>query len=66
MADSFSSGRIFERLPVELVSQLTGIYEIKGREKLYELQAPEILAALQKSAIIESTESSNRIEGVVA
>lgn len=66
MANSFSSGRVFAPLPNQLVRQLTAVYELKGKERLYEVQAPEILAALRKSAIIESTESSNRIEGVVA
>ena len=66
MPNSFASRRIFESLPAEVVGQLTAIYELKGREKLYHARAPEILAVLQKHAIIESTESSNRIEGVIA
>jgi Fic family protein len=66
MPNSFASQRIFESLTAEMVGQLTAIYELKGKEKLYHVRAPEILAALQKSAIIESTESSNRIEGVIA
>ena len=66
MLNSFRIGRAFEPLPNHLISQLTAIYELKGKEKLYQLQAPELLASLRNSAIIESTESSNRIEGVVA
>jgi len=66
MSNSFRSQRVLEPVPNQLIGQLTAIYEFKGREKLYQVQAPEILAALQSSAIIESTESSNRIEGVVA
>ncbi|MEK6373956.1 MAG: Fic family protein [Acidobacteriota bacterium] len=66
MANSFKSRRAFEPIPNHLIGQLTAIYEFKGKEKLYQVQAPELLAALQSSAIIESTESSNRIEGVVA
>ena len=66
MSNSFRSGRAFEAVPNHLIAQLTAIYEHKGKEKLYQVQAPELLAALQRSAIIESTESSNRIEGVVA
>jgi Fic family protein len=64
--NSFTSHRAFELLPNHLLGQLTAIYEFKGKERLYQVQAPELLAALQRSAIIESTESSNRIEGVVA
>ena len=66
MTNSFKSGRVFAPVPNQLIGQLTAIYELKGREKLYQVRAPELLAALQTSAIIESTESSNRIEGVVA
>lgn len=66
MSNSFTSQRAFGPVPNHLIGQLTAIYEFKGKEKLYQVQAPEILTALQTRAIIESTESSNRIEGVVA
>jgi len=66
VSNSFQTGRAFESVPNRLIGQLTAIYELKGKEKLYEARAPELLAALKTSAIIESTESSNRIEGVVA
>src|SRR5213076_2611301 len=48
------------------LAQLTSIYQFRGKQELFEQQAPEVLASLQRSAIIESSESSNRIEGVVA
>ena len=64
--NSFSSRRIEAALGGDLVRQLTRIYELKGKQQLYERQAPEVLESLRKSAIIESTESSSRIEGVVA
>lgn len=38
--------------------------EAKGRQELYKRQAPQILEALRELALVESTESSNRIEGV--
>ncbi len=38
--------------------------EAKGRQELYEKQSPEVLRTLRELAIVESTESSNRIEGV--
>ena len=66
MSNSFKSRRVLEAIPNHLIGLLTAIYEFKGKEKLYQVQAPEILAALQSNAVIESTESSNRIEGVVA
>jgi Fic family protein len=40
--------------------------EARGRQDLFLNHAPEPLEALRTHAIIESTESSNRIEGVVA
>jgi hypothetical protein len=49
-----------------LLAQLTAIYQFRGKQELYQSQAPEVLASLQRSAIIESSESSNRIEGIVA
>jgi Fic family protein len=39
--------------------------EYKGRQDLFQHQTPQALATLKQTAIIESTESSNRIEGVV-
>jgi Fic family protein len=40
--------------------------EYKGRQDLYRVQSPQVLQTLQEAAIIQSTEASNRIEGVVA
>jgi len=40
------------------------VMEAKGRQDLFEHQRPEVLATLRQIAIIQSTESSNRIEGV--
>jgi Fic family protein len=45
---------------------LRAIGEAKGREALYARQSPEALEALRVVATIESTESSNRIEGITA
>lgn len=44
-----------------LISQCT---EARGKQDLWRRTKPEILKSLQESAIIQSTESSNRIEGV--
>lgn len=40
--------------------------EARGRQELHVQQAPEQLEALRQHAIVESSESSSRIEGVVA
>lgn len=42
------------------------IGEYKGKQELFLEQSPQILETLQLAAIIQSTESSNRIEGVEA
>lgn len=54
---SYSSGQL---------GALRQLGEYKGREQLYQRQTPEILESLKKTALIESSESSNRIEGIVA
>jgi len=38
--------------------------EARGKQDLWTQRRPELLAALRERAIIQSTESSNRIEGV--
>lgn len=38
----------------------------RGRQDLFAAQAPEQLKVLREAALVESSESSNRIEGVVA
>ncbi len=62
---SFRGDRLAEiRLPLSTVWLLESLAESKGRQALYEQQSPQILRALREMALIESTESSNRIEGV--
>lgn len=39
--------------------------EYRGKQKLYAQQSPEILRGLRQVAVVESTESSNRLEGVI-
>ncbi|MFQ5827966.1 MAG: Fic family protein [Candidatus Methylomirabilia bacterium] len=51
-------------IPLGVSWQLGTVMESKGRQDLYEKQSPEVLRSLRELAIIESTESSNRIEGV--
>ncbi len=49
----------------EIVSYLTQIHEFKGKQELYIRQKPVELKRLVEIAKIQSTEASNRIEGIV-
>lgn len=57
-----------ERQPItqNLLRTIRLIGEFKGKESLYTEQFPQVLETLRQVAIIQSTESSNRIEGVTA
>lgn len=54
------------RLSPVQASSLKALGEFKGKQALFARQTPEILESLKRVAQIESTESSNRIEGVTA
>lgn len=49
-----------------LLKLIRSIGEYKGKEALYQAKSPQDLETLRKNAVIQSTESSNRIEGVLA
>jgi Fic family protein len=51
-------------LSLSLLATVRVLGEFKGKEQLWQEQSPQILAALRDLAVIQSTESSNRIEGV--
>jgi Fic family protein len=53
-----------QAIPVEMGGLLQKLGEYKGRQDLFRHQTPQVLETLKQTAIIESTESSNRIEGV--
>jgi Fic family protein len=53
-------------LSAKHASTLAAIGEHRGKQNLYRDQTPEVLEALLKTAIIESSESSNRLEGILA
>jgi Fic family protein len=53
-----------QSIPIEMGGLLQKLGEYKGRQDLYMKQTPQTLETLKQAAIIESTESSNRIEGV--
>jgi Fic family protein len=50
----------------EQVSNLRLLGEYRGKQQLYSRQRPQVLAALRTVAIVESSESSNRLEGITA
>lgn len=58
--------RFDQRLPLThgLVRTVRFLGECRGREQLYRQQIPQGLETLRQVAVIQSTESSNRIEGV--
>ncbi|MEW5867396.1 MAG: Fic family protein [Bacillota bacterium] len=64
---SFEPG-FLENHPVDhgLLSTVRLIGEYKGKEALFRQQTPQVLETLRQVAIIQSTESSNRIEGIEA
>lgn len=47
------------------LATLRALGEYRGKQALYMIQSPELLADLRQVAKVESTESSNRLEGVV-
>ena len=64
---SFEQG-FLDRLPVsqDLLRAVGALREFKGRQDLHKKQIPQALETLRQAAVIQSTESSNRIEGVTA
>lgn len=62
LAPAFLSSLRFDGLQM---ATLRTIGEYQGKQQLYFTQSPEILSGLRQIAVIESTESSNRLEGVV-
>jgi hypothetical protein len=49
-----------------LIQTIRVIGEYKGKHDLFKAQAPQVLESLRQAAIVQSTESSNRIEGITA
>ncbi len=52
------------RFDANHAATLRAIGEYRGKQELFFRQAPEVLRGLRQIAIIESSESSNRLEGV--
>lgn len=47
------------------IATMRALGEYRGKQQLFIAQSPEVLSDLRQIAVIESTESSNRLEGVV-
>lgn len=62
---SFRNYRLLEPVDISVANLMAALGRYQGRQELYRHQAPQVLDVLRRTAIIESTEASNRIEGIV-
>lgn len=53
------------RFDTQQLATLRALGEFRGKQALFVAQSPEVLSDLRQVAVVESTESSNRLEGVV-
>lgn len=53
------------RFDAQHLATLRALGEYRGKQQLFVSQSPEVLSGLRQVAVVESTESSNRLEGVV-
>ena len=62
----FDYGKLAERSwPSDILNLAAKIHEYKGRQEMYARQKPVELDRLTETARIQSTEASNKIEGIV-
>ena len=62
---SFEHGYLYETpISHDFLKAVRSLGEFRGRQVLYGEQSPDILETLRRVAMIQSTESSNRIEGI--
>jgi Fic family protein len=62
---SFEYGYLLETpLTHALAMTMRALGEFRGRDALYSEQSPEVLETMRRVALVQSTESSNRIEGI--
>ena len=52
------------RFDTQQLATLRALGEYRGKQLLYVAQSPEVLSDLRQVAVVESTESSNRLEGL--
>ncbi len=64
--NSFEGGQVARPVSQTTLRSVRLLGEFKGRQALYAGQTPQVLEALRQAAVVQSTESSNRIEGVMA
>lgn len=65
MVLTLNPGKLAEAtIPLATTWLLASCMEARGKQDLWTRQKPEVLEVLREQAIIQSTESSNRIEGV--
>jgi Fic family protein len=55
-----------QKITHNILQTVRRISEYKGKQDLYKEQSPQVLETLRQAAIIQSTESSNRLEGITA
>lgn len=53
------------RFDTRQLASMRALGEYRGKQQLFVAQSPEVLGDLRQIAVVESTESSNRLEGVV-
>ena len=62
---SFRQNRLLEPVDITVANLMAALGRYQGRQDLYKhQQAPQVLETLRQIAVIESTEASNRIEGL--
>jgi Fic family protein len=62
---SFRNRRLLEPVDITVANLMAALGRYQGRQELYQHQVPQLLETLRRIAIVESTEASNRIEGIV-
>ncbi len=64
---SFAEGFIGKQpMSQPLLQTVRLLGEFKGKQELFREQSPQVLETLRQASMIESTESSNRLEGITA
>ena len=61
---SFRNSRLLEPVDITVTNLVGALGRYQGRQELYTRQVPQVLENLRTIAIVESTEASNRIEGI--
>lgn len=62
---SFRNNRLLEPVDITVANLMAALGRYQGRQTLYQHQAPQVLETLRQIAVVESTEASNRIEGII-